>query len=311
MARGVVEDEHPVALHGGQAQVQSRSAEQCPQLRLQALEAGTRHDGFLVDEVPLERGEDFLVGDVDGLQDHEAAQHELFRRKHFAEKIDVEVAGLEPPPKRIRERRHRTDGLDLHEAPVEQHLEVPVQLRGGIFSGEDDGGLDAQADPVRPLKNQLVGEQDLHGRQSLGVQIHPALERPVLVHERAAEGGRGVEGAQLEREERRPVLLLPEGRREHRAHHEVNQLLVFRDDREVLDDPGKLRRVPDLLPDDAGERPAAELVVGGRLRPEGDQWGQAQLAAEGKHLRIRCRRRLRIGRSGHQTADGSHDPILP
>jgi hypothetical protein len=176
---------------------------------------------------------------------------------------------------------------------------------------EDDGRLDAEADPVRVLEDQLVGEQRLDVPQSLGVKVYPALERAVVVHEGAAEGRCGVEGAQLERKQRRAVLLLPERRREHRRHHEIDERLVLGDDRQILDHARELRRVLDLLPDEAGERPAAELGVGRGLRPERDQWGQAQLAPEGKLPEHGRRRRLGIGRCGGAIADDHHGPILP
>src|SRR5262249_12578716 len=120
-----------------------------------------------------------------------------------------------------------------------------------------------------------------------------------------------VEGAQLEGKQRGAVLLLPEGRREHRAHHEVHQVLVLPDDRYVVDGVAQLRRLLELLADDARQRAASEFPGSGRLRPERDQRLQAQLAPERQRLGRRCRLRLDVSRTGHETRRDSHAVIVP
>src|SRR5262249_3337382 len=147
VTHGVVEDEHSLALQGTQTQVQAGPTEQRPELGLEALETRVRHDGFLVDQVPLERGENFLIGDVDGLQDHEPAQDEFFRWQQLTEKVDVDVAALKRLLDGIRERRYGLDWFDLHEARIELQLEVAFECRRRIHGGEDDGNLlDAKLD---------------------------------------------------------------------------------------------------------------------------------------------------------------------
>ena len=316
MARGVVQDEDAVSLHGRETEAQLGAPEERPELRLQPLEVRVRHDRILVDEIALERGQHLLVGDVHGLHDHEAAQHEPLGRQELEEQITVDGAGLQALPRRLRERRLRPDQLDPHEAPVELQPEVLIQPRRGIGGREDHGDVAADVDAVGPLENQGVGEQAPRGGQRLLhavllQEVRAALERSVRVHERAPEGGGGVEGAELEWEQSRAVLLLPKGRRKQGAHHQVNEGAVLLDDRQVVDAFRQLRGRARLLAHETRDRSAAELVVGGELCPEGDQRGQAELASERKCRRIRTRRRPHGGRFAREAVHRGHDRILP
>ena len=180
VARRVIQDEHPVALHRSEAEAQIGPPEERPELRLKSLEVGVRHDRVLVDQVALEGGQDLLVGDVHRLHDHETAEHEALRGQKLAEIVTVDAAGLQPPPRRIRQRRLGTADLDLHEAPVELQPEVLIQPGGGIDGGEDHGNVGPQIDAVYALEDQLVGEQEPRGGQRSDAvrlqEARPALE---------------------------------------------------------------------------------------------------------------------------------------
>jgi hypothetical protein len=252
VARRVVQDQHAVSLHRREAEAQIGPPEERPELGLQPLEVGVRDDRVLVDEVPLEGGQDLLIGDVHRLDDHEAAQHEAVGGQEVAKKIRLDESGLQPLPQRIRERRSGSDDVDLHEAPVELQAEVLLEAGGGLGGREDDRDVAPDVDPVRSLEDQFVGEQEPGGgerlpRAVLLQEVRPALERPVRAHERAPEGRRRVERTELEGEEGRSVLLLPEGGGKDRGHHQVDERTVLLDDREVVDHPRQLGRLARLL----------------------------------------------------------------
>jgi hypothetical protein len=187
VAHRVVQHEHAVALYRGQAQVQAGPPKQRSKLGLEALEPGARDDWLFVDQVALERGQHLLVGHVDGLERHEAAQGDCLRGHEVAELVEFDVAALELPPHDVGELRRGSVELHVHEAPVEVQAEVPLQGGGRVLRREDHRDLDAEIDPVRALEDQLVGEEKLCGREPLLVQVHAAAERTVVVHERAAE----------------------------------------------------------------------------------------------------------------------------
>jgi hypothetical protein len=257
-----------------------------------------------------------LVGDVHGLHDHEAAQQEPFGRQELDEKIRLDEASLQPLPRRIRERQLGPDERDLYEAPVELQPEVLIESGGGVGGREDDGDVATDFDAVRSLENELVGQHEACGRQRLLhavllQEVRPALERSVRVHERASEGRRRIEGAQLEREQGRSVFLLPEGRRKERAHHQVDERAMFLDHRQVLDNLRQLGRGARLLTNETRDRSTAELMVGGELCPEGDQRGKAELASEREGRRIPTSRYSHGGRSGHDATHRRHARILP
>src|SRR5262249_21115855 len=127
--------------------------------------------------------------------------------------------------------------------------------------------------------------------------------------ERATEGRRRVERPQLEREQGRAVLLLPEGGREHRGHHQIHERAVLLDDRQVLDQPGQLGRLTRLFANDARYRSSAEFVVGGKLGPKGDQRREAELTPERERRRIHGGRPRNGGRTRRQRP--RHTVILP
>ncbi len=315
--RGVAQDEHAISLDGGQAQAQVGPAEERPELRLQSLEVGARHDRVLVDQIALDRGQDLLVGDVDRLHDHEAAQDEPLRRQQRAELLTVDAARLHSLPHPVGQRRLGPDDLHVDEPPVELQPEVLIQARDGIAGGEDHHrNVASELDAVDPLEDQLVGEREPLGRHrrvhgALPQEARQALQRAVRIHERAPEGRRRVERPQMEGEEGRAVLLLPEGRREERGHHQVDERLMRADDRQVVDHPGQLGGLPGLLANQTRDRPPAELVIGGELGPERDQRGEAQLAPERERVRIRAGRTTTGGRAGHRAIHRRHAGILP
>ena len=316
VAGGVVQHEHAVALHRREPEAQTRPPEEGAQLGLQSLELRVRHDRVPVDEVPLERGEHLLIGDVHRLHDHEAAQHEALRGQEATQVVGVEAAGLQPLPRGLGQRRLGPRDLHVHETPVELQPEVPVQPGLEVGDGEDHRHVAPQVDAVDPLEDQLVGEQQPRPgqglRDALGLQeAGAAAQRSVRAHQRAPERRRRVERPQLEREQRRAVLLLPEGGGEHRGHHQVHEAAMLVQHREILDDGGQLRSLARLLAHEAGDRPATELVVGRQLRPELDQRREAQLAPEGKGPVIRRGRRGDGGRTGHRAVRRRHARILP
>jgi hypothetical protein len=171
------------------------------------------------------------------------AQRDRLRGHELTELVEIRIAALELPPHGFGELGRGPLELHVDEAPVEVQAEVPLQRGRRVLGREDHRDLDAEIDPVRALEDQLVGEVKLCGREPLLLHVHAAAERTVVVHERAAEQVRGVERPELERKERRAVLLLPEARWEHGAHHEVHELLVLGDHRHVVDDRGKLGRL--------------------------------------------------------------------
>src|SRR6185436_1776324 len=91
-------------------------------------------------------------------------------------------------------------------------------------------------------------------------------------------------------------------------HHEVHELLVLGEPRYVVDDRGELGRLLDLLADDPGQRPAAQLAVGGELRPEPDEWRQAQLGPEGQG-RVRAGSGPDRDRRRYEPTGAGHDVL--
>src|SRR5262249_6136826 len=178
-----------------------------------------------------------------------------------------------------------------------------------ILRREGQRDLDSEIDPIRALEDQLIGKEKLCGPESLLISVDAAVERAVAIHERAAEQIRGVERPELEREERRAILLLPEARREHSAHHEVHELLVLGDHRHVVDDRGKLGRLLDPLADYPGHRPAARLAVARELRPDPDGWRQAQLGPEGQRGRVLAGPGPDVDRRRYEPTGAGHDVL--
>src|SRR5207245_567968 len=92
-------------------------------------------------------------------------------------------------------------------------------------------------------------------------------------------------------------------------HHEIYELRVLPDHRHVIDDRGKLGRLLDLLADDPGQRPTAQLAVGRELSPEPDEWGQAQLGPEGQRGRVRVGLGPDVNRRRYEPAGAGHDVL--
>src|SRR5262249_60992445 len=144
------------------------------------------------------------------------------------EQLADDGAGPELLPQRVREEQGGPDALDLHEAPIELQPEVLVQSRGGFGRREDHRDVAPDLDTVQALQDELVREHTPRRGQRLRCtafleEIGPALERAVRTHERAPEGWRRVERAQLEGIQGRSVLLFPEGRRKQRTHDQVDE----------------------------------------------------------------------------------------
>jgi hypothetical protein len=177
-------------------------------------------------------------------------------------------------------------GLDVHEPPVELHLEVAVELRVRIGHGQHQRIVDDEVDPVDPLQNQLVGVEDPkrahHGR----VEVHPAAEGPVFRAQVPLEGRRGVEALELERDENGRELLLEEGRREDTGHDYLDELLMTVDDAEIRDGAQELGHLGDLVADGPDEDPFRGGIVAELLFPEPQQRGQGQLALERKRAGV-------------------------
>jgi hypothetical protein len=95
VTRAVVEQQHAVAIDGGQAQQQFGTAEQGAQAVLQPEEAMVRDDGLAVDKIALERREHLLVGDLHGAEDREAADDESLRRQDPAQPGGIEHVRLQ------------------------------------------------------------------------------------------------------------------------------------------------------------------------------------------------------------------------
>ena len=293
----VVEDEHLVAVEGGQPEAQLGPPEERPELVLERLEARVRDDRLLVDQIALERGQHFLVRDLDRPEDRESPEHEAVGRQDFTEHRRLEEFAVQPPPHRVGQRRHGADGLHLDEPPVELHLEVAVEAGVRVGGGEDQRIVDVELHPVDPLQHERVGEEDPHRADHRRVEVHAAAQRAVLGAQEPLERRRGVEALQQERDQDGRELLLEECRREDAGHEHVDQRAMALDHAQVGDRIQELRHLLDLLADRSDERPLGGGVVAELLAPEGEQRREAQLALERKAARVGLERGLKVGRA--------------
>ncbi len=307
----IVEDEHLVAVERRQPEAQLGPPEEGPQLVLQRLEARVRDDRLLVDQVALERGQHFLVRDLDGPEDRESPEHEAVGRQHLAEQLGVEELAVQPPPHLVGQHRDGADGLHLDEPPVEVHLEVAIEAGVGVGGGEDQRIVDVELDAVDPFEHERVGEEEPHRADHRRVEVDPAAQRAVLGAQQPLERRRGVEALEEERDQDGRELLLEEGRRKDARHEHVDQGAVALDHAQVRDRAQELRHLPDLLAHRPDERPLGRGVVTELLGPEREQRRQAQLALERKAVRVGLQRCLKVGRALQKPAGRSkHGDIV-
>src|SRR5437867_6982406 len=155
-ARAVVQEQHAVAVERGQPQPQLGATEERAQPLLQRDEAVRRYDGLAVDQVALEGGKDFLIGDLERLQERHAAEHEAFGRQDRRQVGLVEEIRLDVLADALGQWRQRALGLDLHELPVEEQAEVAVQARGLVGDGEDQRVFELDLEFVEPVQYARV-----------------------------------------------------------------------------------------------------------------------------------------------------------
>jgi hypothetical protein len=78
------------------------------------------------------------------------------------------------------------------------------------------------------------------------------------------------------------MVLLPRDRRKHGGHEGVDELVVSREHREVVDGTRQLGHPAHLLLEVPGEAASDRLLGGNRLLPERDERAEAELALEGE-----------------------------
>jgi hypothetical protein len=87
------------------------------------------------------------------------------------------------------------------------------------------------------------------------------------------------------------MLLFPRDRRKDGGHQGINELVVSREHREVIDGTRQLRRPAHLFLEVTGEAASDRLLGGNRLLPERDERAEAELAFEGERPAQRGQRR--------------------
>ena len=283
--------EHAIALDGGQAEAKVGPAQERPEPRLERVEARAGDDRLLVDQVALEARQHFLIRHVQRAEHREAAEPDAARREDGGERLEVAGAGLEAGAHVRGECGQGPRRLDVDEAPLESDLEVPIEPRLPILDGEDDGVVHRKRDPIDPGQREGIGVQEPEPRNGLLVDAQAPLELSVGARQVALERGGRVEAPELERDQRRGMVLLPRDRRKHGGHQGIDELVVSREHREVIDGTRQLGRPAHLLLEVTGEASADRLLGGNRLLPERDERAEAQLALEGECPAQRGQRR--------------------
>ncbi len=295
MTRAVVEQQHTVAVDGGQTQQQFRAAEQGAQPVLQPEKAFVGDDRFPVDEVALEGRQHLLVGHLHRPEDREPADEELLGRQGLTQPDRIEQVRVQMLAHLVAERRDAVPGHHLLESPIEKHPEMALEAGVGIGHCADQRVIDIHLDPVQPAQYQGVGVAHPHHRHHGRVQVDPRADRARLVHQQALHERGGVKPAQLEGEHGRAVFLLPGSAREHRCHQDVDQFAVALDHAGVLDGAGQLGCSPNQVRDDAGDGCLGGALGRHGAGPVGDQGLQTHLAAEREVVGTDPERGLDVG----------------
>ena len=195
-----LEGEHPVALDGGQAQLQLRPAEEGAHLVLQLLEALGGDDGLLVDEVALDGGQHFRLRHLDGAHHREAADHEAVGGQDAHQHRGVGGVRADAPQICLGQGGRLPDHVHVEEAAAGDELEVAVEAGIGILDDGHPRELDAEVDAVDALQDQRVRVEDADLQHERDVRAHAELERAVGTREQPLEARGGVEALQPERQ---------------------------------------------------------------------------------------------------------------
>ncbi len=281
-ARPEIEQQDPVALDRGEPQLDFRPLEQGPELGLELPEAIRRHDGLLVDEVPLEGGQHLLVGHFDGADDGEPADQEFLGGQHLYQGGRISEERPDPLPRVRRQRRRLPLHVDIEEAAIEEKLVVALEPRLGVGHDRDPWVFHAHVQAVHALEDERIGVHDPHVGQQGGVGLHPALEDAVGIGEIARESRRGIERLELERQHGGRVSVLVECRRHDGQHEGAQHVLVGPHDGGIHDRRGELRGHPDLVEHRARDLAQDRAAARHLLLPEPDERDEAELGPERK-----------------------------
>ena len=187
-------------------------------------------------------------------------------------------------PRRLVERRRRTESPHLEEARVELDPEVPLETGLGVARRQDHRVVDVQRHAVVGAEDGVVGVEEAAVGDAFAAHVHQPLDRALGIQQEAAEVRGRVDGAQLEGDGGGHVVPVPGAGREDVRHQHRDQLVMLLDDRQVVDPPAELRRGLEASAHGAGDV-ARDAGLGGRGFPRGDQRVEAQLAPVGERRR--------------------------